>query len=164
MQERWPRPTNIISSSRGSYSKMLGDVMKVLAKCKHELGDRRSIASALIAFTQVIEWRKVDYDRHRLPALKHSKDFEAIKDWRFWTVEGDARNKGLWRKHIDFDSTMASVHNSGYKDIENLESHVLNWERTTYFQGPDGAGASQHKHAIVAIEDAFTRYRSATGC
>ncbi|KAH0491202.1 hypothetical protein TgHK011_002643 [Trichoderma gracile] len=164
LQERWPSPTNIISSSRGRYTNMLDEVSKVLSTCKQGLGDRGSIGSALDAFTRVIEWRKVDYDKHRFPALKNSKDFEAIKDWRFWIVGGERDNKGLWRKHIDFETTIASAQNSGYKDIENLESHVLDWERTTYFKGTDGATASRHKHTIVAIQDALTRYRSATGC
>ncbi|EGR51450.1 uncharacterized protein TRIREDRAFT_104354 [Trichoderma reesei QM6a] len=164
MQERWPRPTNIISSSQGRYTDMLDEVSNVLSKCKQDLGDSRSINLALDAFTRVIRWRKADYEKHRFPALKSNKDFEAIKEWRFWTVGGDKRNKGLWRNYIDFEGTIASAHNSGYKDIENLESHVLNWERTTYFKGTDGARASQHKHTIVAIQDALTRYRSATGC
>ncbi|KAL6694813.1 hypothetical protein J3F84DRAFT_349093 [Trichoderma pleuroticola] len=122
---------------------MLKEVAKVLAKCKKELGNN----------SKDIELA--------------SKALDGKIDWKFWTIEKPKRGQNMnhiWNKHIDWQGTVDNAANSWYENIADIEKHVLDWERNTYFQGPDGARAKTHKNAIVEVQKAINISNNGPSC
>ncbi|KAL6818535.1 hypothetical protein GGI42DRAFT_347771 [Trichoderma sp. SZMC 28013] len=148
---------------------MLKEVASVLAKCKKELGNnRKNIELASNALNGVSDWRMADYDLKRVHALKKDPNFKKI-EWEFWTIEvpGSNKNKNvknIWNEHINWQATVDNAVNSWYENIADIEKHVLDWERNTYFQGPEGARAKQHKNAIVEVQKAINIFNNGLSC
>ncbi|PNP52629.1 hypothetical protein THARTR1_06794 [Trichoderma harzianum] len=167
MKPRWETPNNIVPSAKNRYTNMLKEVAKVLAKCKKELGNNsKDIGLASEALDRVNEWRLADYDLNRVPALKKDPNFKKI-DWKFWTIKkpkGGQNMDHIWNEHIDWQGTVDNAANSWYEDIADIEKHVLDWERNTYFQGPDGARAKTHKNAIVEVQKAINISNNGPSC
>ncbi|KAL7960289.1 hypothetical protein V8C34DRAFT_303128 [Trichoderma compactum] len=152
-----------------TFGEFLELVAKVLAKCKKELGNnRKNIELASGALNRVDDWRKADYDLKRVPALKKDPNFKKI-EWEFWTIElpgkdMDRNRKNVWNNHINWEATIDNAANSWYENISDIEKHVLDWERNTYFQGPEGARAKTHKNAIVEVQKAINISNNGPSC
>ncbi|KAK4085280.1 uncharacterized protein Triagg1_270 [Trichoderma aggressivum f. europaeum] len=167
MKPRWKTPSNIAPSAKNSYTDMLKEVAKVLAKCKKEMGNDGSNAKlASGALNELTNWRKADYDLHRVPALKKDPNFKKI-EWEFWTIQvpgEEKKMKNIWNKHINWQATADNAANSWYENIADIKKHVLDWERNTYFQGPEGARAKKHKNAIAEVQKAVDISNNRLSC
>ncbi|KAF5631722.1 hypothetical protein F52700_6644 [Fusarium sp. NRRL 52700] len=147
----WFKTEDIVQHAT-SYTKLLPEVGNVVYELGNSLpGDNSNIRKARVCIGQVEKTRQVDFDRHRIPALKASPEFKDYKIEPLQLVLGT--KQGTSTAVLDLE-VIAQDNNVKPADFKKK---VKNWENKTFFTDPvNGLTARKHKSALKSAKEAVS--------